>query len=404
MPLARPVQPHRYRVTQLPWRDELSSAMSRLESSGRYRRPRLRLGEQGVRIRVDNREMLSFCSNDYLGLAAHPALKAAFRAAVDEEGVGSGAAHLLSGHSRYHQQLEEALAEFTGQPRALLFSTGYMANLGVIDGLLERGDAVIQDKLNHASLLDGGRLSHATQYRYPHADMQALHRRLHNAATAGHKLIATDGIFSMDGDVAPLPDILALARHHHAAVLLDDAHGFGVIGEGGRGTISHFGIPPADAPIMVGTLGKALGTGGAFVAGDETVIETLIQRARSYVYTTAQPPAIAAATLASLQLVRQEDWRRQQLQQLIARFRRGAAELGLTLMDSFTPIQPILLGDEQAVMKAGRTLEARGILVGVIRPPTVPNGTARLRITLSANHCEQDVDRLLEALEQVHAH
>ncbi|MTI63225.1 8-amino-7-oxononanoate synthase [Methylophaga sp.] len=387
-------------MSQLPWHHELTAALADRKAAGRYRQPRLRLGDQGVNVRVDGKAMLSFCSNDYLGLAAHPDLKLAFKQAVDKEGVGSGAAHLLTGHSYYHQALEEALADFTGQPRVLLFSTGYMANLGVIDGLLGRGDAVIQDKLNHASLLDGGRLSEADQLRYPHADMALLHKRLHNAATARHRLIVSDGVFSMDGDLAPLPEIMAQASQHRAAVLIDDAHGFGVIGKGGRGTVSHFDIAPDAAPIQVGTLGKAFGTGGSFVAADETVIETLIQEARSYVYTTAQPPAVAAATLASLKLVEQEDWRRSHLQALIQQFRRGAEQLGLNLMPSATPIQPVVIGDDKKALAVGKNLEQAGILVGVIRPPTVPKKTARLRITFSAAHSEQDVNQLLSALEQ----
>lgn len=391
-------------MSQLPWHEELTAALADRKAAGRYRQNRLRLGEQGVNITVDGKTMLSFCSNDYLGLAAHPDIKQAFKQAVDKEGVGSGAAHLLTGHSYYHQALEEALADFTGQPRVLLFSTGYMANLGAIDGLLQRGDAVIQDKLNHASLLDGGRLTEADQLRYPHADMSLLHKRLHNAATAKHRLIVSDGVFSMDGDIAPLPEIMAQAKQHRAAVLIDDAHGFGVIGRGGRGTVSHFDIAADAAPIQVGTLGKAFGTGGAFVAADETVIETLVQQARSYVYTTAQPPAVAAATLASLKLVEKQDWRREQLQALIQQFRQGAQQLGLDLMPSETPIQPVVIGDDKKALAIGQQLEQAGILVGVIRPPTVPKNTARLRITFSAAHKEQDVIQLLNALEQAIAH
>lgn len=391
-------------MSQLPWHDELDAALSERKAAGRYRQPRLRLGEQGVNIEVDGKAMLSFCSNDYLGLAAHPDIKQAFKQAIDKEGVGSGAAHLLTGHSHYHQQLEDALAEFTGQPRVLLFSTGYMANLGVIDGLLARGDAVIQDKLNHASLLDGGRLTEAEQLRYPHADMARLHKRLHNAATARHRMIVSDGVFSMDGDLAPLPDIMALAKQHRAAVVIDDAHGFGVIGKDGRGTVSHFDITPDEAPIQVGTLGKAFGTGGAFVAADETVIETLVQQARSYVYTTAQPPAVAAATLASLKLVQTEAWRREHLQALIQQFRQGAEQLGLDLIPSETPIQPVVIGDDKKALAIGEKLEQQGILVGVIRPPTVPQNTARLRITFSASHSDKDVEKLLNALEQALAY
>ena len=391
-------------MAKLPWHNELTAALAERKAAGRYRQNRLRVGEQGVHIHLGNKAILSFCSNDYLGLAAHPDIKQAFKDAVDKEGVGSGAAHLLTGHSYYHQALEEKLADFTGQQRVLLFSTGYMANLGVIDGLLNRGDAVIQDKWNHASLLDGGRLTDADQLRYPHADMSLLHKRLHNVATAKHRLIVSDGVFSMDGDIAPLPEIMALSEQHHAAVLIDDAHGFGVIGEGGRGTVSHYQLAADKAPIVVGTLGKAIGTGGAFVAADELVIETLIQQARSYVYTTAQPPAIAAATLVSLDLVEKEQWRRDQLQQLIQKFRQGAEQLGLELMSSATPIQPVIIGEDKKALEIGAKLEEQGILVGVIRPPTVPKNTARLRITFSAAHTEQDVDRLLVALEQAYAH
>nr|WP_320165672.1 8-amino-7-oxononanoate synthase [uncultured Methylophaga sp.] len=391
-------------MAKLPWHSELTAALAERKAAGRYRQNRLRVGEQGVHIHLGDKTILSFCSNDYLGLAAHPDIKQAFKKAVDKEGVGSGAAHLLTGHSYYHQALEEKLADFTGQQRVLLFSTGYMANLGVIDGLLNRGDAVIQDKWNHASLLDGGRLTDADQLRYPHADMGLLHKRLHNAATAKHRLIVSDGVFSMDGDIAPLPEIMALSEQHHAAVLIDDAHGFGVIGEGGRGTVSHYKITADKAPIVVGTLGKAIGTGGAFVAADELVIETLIQQARSYVYTTAQPPAIAAATLVSLDLVEKEQWRREKLQQLIQQFRQGAEQLGLELMSSETPIQPVIIGEDKKALDIGAKLEEQGILVGVIRPPTVPKNTARLRITFSAAHTEQDVDRLLSALEQAYAH
>lgn len=391
-------------MAKLPWHNELTASLAERKAAGRYRQNRLRVGEQGVHIHLGDKPILSFCSNDYLGLAAHPDIKQAFKEAVDKEGVGSGAAHLLTGHSYYHQALEEKLADFTGQQRVLLFSTGYMANLGVIDGLLTRGDAVIQDKWNHASLLDGGRLTDADQLRYPHADMGLLHKRLHNAATAKHRLIVSDGVFSMDGDIAPLPEIMALSEQHHAAVLIDDAHGFGVIGEGGRGTVSHYQLTADKAPIVVGTLGKAIGTGGAFVAADELVIETLIQQARSYVYTTAQPPAIAAATLVSLDLVEKEQWRRDQLQQLIQQFRQGAEQLGLQLMSSETPIQPVIIGEDKKALEIGAKLEEQGILVGVIRPPTVPKNTARLRITFSAAHTEQDVDRLLIALEQAYAH
>lgn len=391
-------------MSTLPWQDELSTALAQRKAAGRYRSSRLRDGEQGVNVVIDDQAFISFCCNDYLGLASHPELKSAFVAAIEKEGVGSGAAHLLTGHSRYHHELELALAAFTGQQRVLLFSSGYMANLGVIDGLMDRGDVVIQDKLNHASLLDGGRLTAAEQLRYPHLDMAALSRRLQKSSHSQHKLIVSDGVFSMDGDLAPLPELLQLAKQNHAGVLIDDAHAFGVLGEQGRGSVEHWQVNKADAPIIMGTFGKAFGTAGAFVAANEVVIETLIQQARSFVYTTAQPAALAAATLASLKLVQQESWRRDKLKALISQFRAGAQQLGLALMDSVTPIQPVLIGDENQALTIGKRLEQQGILVGVIRPPTVPKGTARLRITFSANHSEQQVTQLLDALESVYAH
>lgn len=390
-------------MSQLPWNSQLQQALAERKSAGLYRRSRLRDGQQGVDVVVDGRKMLSFSSNDYLGLAAHPALKKALVAALEREGVGSGAAHLLTGHSRYHQQLEEALAEFTGQQRVLLFSTGYMANIGVLDGLLGKADVVLQDKLNHASLLDGGRLSAAQQLRYPHANMDLLQQRLQTAAAAPRKLIATDGVFSMDGDIAPLPEIMQLAAQHNAAVFIDDAHGLGVLGEKGRGTTEHFGLIQR-LPVVMGTFGKAFGTAGAFVAADETVIESLLQQARSFIYTTAQPPAIAAATLASLTLVENESWRREKLQQLIQQFRCGAQQLGLPVMASQTAIQPLLIGDDKKALQLGQALEQHGILTGVIRPPTVPRNTARLRLTFSASHSSEQVDQLLQALEICYVH
>ena len=391
-------------MTNFPWNDELKTALTERKAAGRYRFPRTRTGPQGVNIVVDGKQLLSFCSNDYLGLAANNEIKQAFIKAIETEGVGSGAAHLLTGHSQYHHQLELAMADFLGQQRVLLFSTGYMANLAVIDGLLQRGDFVIQDKLNHASLLDGGRISAAKQLRYPHLDMSALSRRLEKASSFEHKLIVSDGVFSMDGDLASLPDLVTLSKQHKAGLFIDDAHGLGVLGKQGRGIVDHFQIDADDKPIVMGTFGKAFGTAGAFVAAGEEVIETLIQQARSYVYTTAQPAATAAATLASLRLVKEQSWRREKLQALIARFRLGAAQLGLKLMDSLTPIQPLIIGDDKQALIIGKALESQGILVGVIRPPTVPKNSARLRITFSAEHTEEQVDQLLSALESILAH
>jgi 8-amino-7-oxononanoate synthase len=365
-----------------------------------YRTRRVMASPQGPEMVVDGRSMLTFCSNDYLGLANHPDVIAAFQAGAEQWGVGSGAAHLVTGHTAAHHALEEELAEFTGRPRALLFSTGYMANQGVITALLGRGDAVFEDRLNHASLIDGGLLSRARFHRFPHADTEALDERLEGRGQ-GQVLVATDGVFSMDGDLAPLPGLSEVCTEHNAWLLVDDAHGLGVLGNQGRGTLDHFGLGVDEVPILMGTLGKGFGTFGAFVAGSEELIETLIQQARSYVYTTALPAAVAVATHTALGLVRQEQWRRERLGELIARFRRGAEELGLPLMASATPIQPILAGSAEQALTWSRVLEEQGILVTAIRPPTVPEGSARLRITLSAAHGDQHLDRLLGALEKL---
>jgi 8-amino-7-oxononanoate synthase len=344
---------------------------------------------------VDGRTLLSFSSNDYLGLANHPEVVEALQNAADTWGVGSGAAHLISGHSQAHHALEEELADFTGRARALLFSTGYMANLGVISALTNRGDPIWQDRLNHASLLDGAILARGRLRRYPHADAAALERMLGDQEA---RLIATDGAFSMDGDLAPLPALASIAHRTGAWLLVDDAHGLGVLGHDGRGTLDHFGLDAEQVPILMGTLGKAFGTFGAFVAGSEPLIETLIQHARAYIYTTATPPALAEATRVSLALARREDWRRVHLHDLIARFRSGANQLGLALSDSPTPIQPLLAGSSQGALAWAKALEADGFLVAAIRPPTVPEGKARLRICLSAAHTSVMVDRLLDAL------
>lgn len=374
---------------------ELEPELNRLRTAGLYRRRRVLGSPQQPHCVVDGRPMLSFCSNDYLGLANHPEVIAALRRGTERWGVGSGAAHLVNGHSAAHEALEAELADFTGRPRALLFSTGYMANLGVISALAGRGDTIFEDRLNHASLLDGALLSRATLRRFPHRDVAALERIAGNDPP---RLIATDGVFSMDGDLAPLPELARAARETGAWLLVDDAHGLGVLGRGGRGTLDHLGLDTEQVPILMGTLGKAFGTFGAFVAASEGLIETLIQRARSYIYTTAGPPALAEATRASLAIVRREDWRRERLQTLIERLRQGTAQLGLPLADSITPIQPLVAGTSSRALVWSRALETAGILVTPIRPPTVPEGTARLRITLSAAHEEADVDRLLEAL------
>lgn len=363
-----------------------------------YRQRPLLESPQGPEAVVDGRAMLAFCSNDYLGLANHPEVIAALRVGAERWGAGGGASHLVIGHSGPHHELELALAEFTGRPRALLFSTGYMANLGAVTALVGKGDSVLEDRLNHASLLDAGLLSGARFSRYLHNDVGSLASRLDKAE--GNTLVVTDGVFSMDGDLADLPALCAKAREKGAWVMVDDAHGFGPLGATGGGIVEHFGLGLEDVPVLVGTLGKAFGTAGAFVAGSEELIETLVQFARPYIYTTSQPPAVACATLKSLELLQKESWRREHLNRLIQRFREGAAEIGLTLMDSPTPIQPILVGDSARALRLAALLRERGILVGAIRPPTVPAGSARLRVTFSASHSEAQLELLLLALSE----
>jgi 8-amino-7-oxononanoate synthase len=368
------------------------------ESARLSRRLRTIEHAQGPWLESGGRRLLSFCSNDYLGLAQHPQLIAAFKRVVDDEGVGSTSAHLISGHRAEHAALEEELAAWTGRERALLFSTGYMANLGVMQALLSRGDLCVQDKLNHACLLDGALLSGAELRRYPHADIDAAARQLAARGDAA-ALLATDGVFSMDGDVAPLRELAALCTREHATLMVDDAHGLGVLGERGAGSVSAAQLRQHDVPILMATLGKALGSFGAFVAGSNALIEGLIQFARPYIYTTAMPPALAAATLAAVKLAQDEQWRRDHLAALIERFRRGAGERGLALMPSSSAIQPLMFGSAQSALDAAAHLEQHGLLVTAIRPPTVPEGGARLRITLSAAHEQAHVDQLLAAME-----
>ena len=364
-----------------------------------YRSRRVIEQRRGTELQIGGQSISNFCSNDYLGLADHPDITAAMQQGIRDWGVGSGAAHLVTGHTAAHHALEEELAEFTGYPRALLFSSGYMANQGVIAAMMGRGDTLFQDRLNHASLIDGGLLSQAKLKRYPHNDITTLSDQM--ASASGEKMIVTDGVFSMDGDLAPLPLLANIAADQQAWLMVDDAHGLGVLGDQGRGSANHFGLQPTEAPILMGTLGKAFGTFGAFVAGSEALIETLIQQARSYIYTTAPPPAVAEATRASLRIVRQESWRRERLAELIGRLREQAQVLGLPLMDSPTPIQPIIAGDTRSALAWSQQLESEGILVSAIRPPTVPEGSARLRITLSAAHSDQQFDKLLNALSRL---
>jgi 8-amino-7-oxononanoate synthase len=377
---------------------DLASRLAERRAAHLYRQRPLLETPQQPEVVVDGESLLAFCSNDYLGLASHPEVIRALQQGAERWGVGGGASHLVMGHSTPHHQLEEALAEFTGRPRALLFSTGYMANLAAVTALVGQGDTVLEDRINHASLLDAGLLSGARFSRYLHNDAHSLAKRLDKAT--GNTLVVTDGVFSMDGDLADLPALCATAKARDAWVMVDDAHGFGPLGQTGGGIVEHFGLGIDDVPVLVGTLGKAFGTAGAFIAGSEELIETLIQFARPYIYTTSQPPAVACATLKSLELLRSEGWRRDHLNRLIARFRQGAADIGLSLMDSPTPIQPILVGSSERALKLSAALRRRGVLVGAIRPPTVPAGSARLRVTFSASHSEAQVEQLLDILAE----
>lgn len=377
---------------------DLAARLKEQRDRDLYRVRRVAETASDVHMRIDGNDCLVFCSNDYLGLAAHPQVKEAFIKAAHTYGVGSGAAHLVTGHQHAHHALEEELADFVGRERALLFSTGYMANLAAVTALTDRHDEVFGDKLNHASLIDAARLSEARHSRYTHADVSSLDARL-GASTARDKLVITDGVFSMDGDVAPLPGLVACCQKENAWLMVDDAHGLGVLGKTGAGSLEHFSLSSADVPVLVGTLGKAFGTFGAFVAGSDELIEVLIQKARSYIYTTALPAAVAEATRASLKIIRNDNARREHLHTLMKRFRQGAGQLGLALMPSETAIQPLLVGEAARAMAMSEALLKQGILVSAIRPPTVVEGSSRLRVTLSAAHSEAEVDRLLSALE-----
>lgn len=379
---------------------DLESGLAVLAAEASLRQRRVLTGEQGVRVQIDGREMLSFASNDYLGLAAHPEIAAAACVVAQASGVGAGASHLLTGHHALHHALEMRFAAMVGAPAALLFSSGYMANLGVVTAFLGRNDALFADKLNHASLVDAARLSGAKHLRYRHNDMADLERRLAAAVAsspAAIRFIASDTVFSMDGDTAPVAALLALAEHYDAWLLLDDAHGFGVLGEHGQGSLaSHRGWP--ERLIYLATFGKAVGVAGAAVAGSENAIAWLVNRARTYIYTTAQPPMLAAATLKSLDLIAQADDRRAHLCALMAHLRQRLAGLPWPLMNSTTPIQPLLVGDNATAVRLSQTLAERGIWLPAIRPPTVPVGTARLRISLSAAHRFDDLEVLADAL------
>ncbi len=383
--------------------DELRAGLGELDASGLRRRRRIVTTPCQPDTRLADRAgpIVAFCSNDYLGLAAEPAIAEAVRRGSLRWGCGSGASHLVSGHYAVHEALEQRLATFTGMDAALYFSTGYMANIGVMPALVGRGDAIFADKVNHASLVDGALLSRAEFIRYPHCDLAALEGRL-AASRAPRKLIVTDGVFSMDGDIAPLPQLLTLAEAHQAWLLVDDAHGFGVLGPQGRGCLAHFGLA-SPRLIYMGTLGKAAGLSGAFVVGQRDVIDWLLNKARSYIFTTGAPPMLADGLLTALDLIEQGDERRAHLNALIARFRAGLGLRRWQLLPSETPIQPVVIGDNHAALAVSQALDAEGLWVPAIRPPTVPKGSARLRIVLSAAHSIEQVDRLVDTLQRLEA-
>jgi 8-amino-7-oxononanoate synthase len=384
--------------------DRLDQDLADLDHQHLRRRRRVVDGPVGPHAQVDGRSLLSFCSNDYLGLAGHPAIAEAMAEGARRWGAGSGASHLVGGHFRPHEDLENALAEFLGMPRAITFSTGYMANLAVTPALVGRGDAVFADRLNHASLIDAALASRAEHKRYTHNDVAALEKLL-AASTATRKLILTDAVFSMDGDVAPLPQLFELAERYDAWLVVDDAHGFGVLGPQGQGSLAHFGLPVSKRIVLMGTFGKAAGVAGAFVAGDAKVIEWLINAARTYIFTTAAPPAVACAVSKSLELIAGGDALRANLQARISQLRDGLTPLcgpqGWQLAEQTpvtTAIQPLVIGLNKATLDLSAHLERRGLWVPAIRPPTVPNGSARLRISLSAAHSAADVETLISAL------
>jgi 8-amino-7-oxononanoate synthase len=379
--------------------DRVETRRLEREAIGRGRTRRIVSRRDGVGCEVDGRWLLDFCGNDYLGLAQHFGVVDALQDSAARNGAGGVASHLVSGHHAAHEALERELADWLGVPAALVFGSGYAANLAVVQSLLGDGDVCVQDKLNHASLIDAARLAGCRLRRYPHADAEGAIRQL-RAHPEGAAMVATDGVFSMDGDVAPLRQLALVARAQNALLYVDDAHGVGVHGPEGRGSVAAARLGTAEVPLQLATFGKALGSAGAAVCGESALVRHVAETARPYIYTTAMPAAQAAATLAAVRLARREQWRRDKLQESIAHFRAGAQRRGLALLPSDTPIQPLLVGDDRAAVEMAKVLEMRGFWVAAIRPPTVPEGTARLRITLGAGHDRLQVDALLQALEQ----
>lgn len=383
--------------------ERFKSQLEGREQQHLYRKRPLVFSPQQPVMQINGLNVLNFSSNDYLGLANHPDIKQAIKSALesDQTSYGAGAAHLVTGHHLEHHLLEDEIADWLGVGRALLFSTGYMANLAVQQALLQKGDVVLADKLNHASLIDGAQLSAAELKRYPHLDMQALERRLHQAQKNQQQaMIVSDGVFSMDGDMAPLVDMQQLAQTYGAWLFIDDAHGIGTLGENGKGCFEHFGLEPDENTIIVGTLGKAFGTSGAFVAGSQVLIETLIQKARPYIYTTAMPQINGVAIRHALKLVQNAKASRETLQANIAQFRQGAKRIGLNLWQSETAIQPIMIGDSETALQWSKHLKTLGFWITAIRPPTVPQNQARLRVTLTSAHTAQQIEKLLSALTE----
>jgi 8-amino-7-oxononanoate synthase len=375
---------------------DLAAALDKLRHDNLYRSRKVTSSAQQVKPIINGQKVLSFCSNDYLGLANHPKVIERLTIAAQENGVGSGASHLITGHHDSHAALEEELAEFLGCEKALLFSTGYMANLGVVSALASRNSTIFADKLNHASLNDAALLSRAKLSRYAHQETGQLEKNIASDKN-DDKFILTDGVFSMDGTITPVNKLQSISKKYHAKLIIDDAHGVGVLGKQGKGCTE--GLLSND-DILIGTLGKAFGTFGAFVAARKETIEWIIQKAHSYIYTTALPPAIAEATRASLQLIKEEAWRRERLQELIEHFKDQCKQVGINIFDSNTPIQPIILGSSDDALRVSKKLLDAGLLVPAIRPPTVPNNTARLRVTFSANHTKAHIAQLIVALEK----
>ncbi|MEI2457256.1 8-amino-7-oxononanoate synthase [Lysobacter firmicutimachus] len=379
------------------WRERIQAAHDQRVAEARTRHHRAVAHRDGARCEIDGRSLLNFCGNDYLGLSQHFAVINAFQDAASREGVGGLASHLVCGHHAQHEALERELADWLGSPRALLFGSGFMANLAAVQALLGEDDVCVQDKLNHASLIDAARLSGCRLRRYPHADPEGAIRQLRNVPD-GLAMLATDGVFSMDGDIAPLRDLALVARAQKALLYVDDAHGVGVTGPDGRGTVAAARLSAQEVPLQLATFGKALGSYGAALHGDADLIGHLAETARSHLYTTALPPAQAAATRAALKLARNDHWRREKLSELTAHFRERAAKLGLELLPSSTPIQPVVCGSDRRALAMAQALEQQGYWVAAIRPPTVPDGRARLRVTFSALHTREQVDGLIEAL------